>query len=179
MDALSANDAVLGAGLPPDVEALIAAAGRLRARPAEALSLLIEARRRLPEHPAPVIALYRFHFYGNRLVEARELAGEALLLAAAALGLPPAWQDVEADSRFLGFEAMPRFFLFALKGYAYLSLRLGELEEGAEALAKLALLDPKDRVGHRVLRKVLRRRGREDVEDYGEEESFLPALAVG
>jgi Flp pilus assembly protein TadD len=66
----------------------------------------------------------------------------------------------------------PRFYLFALKGYAYLSLRLGEAEEGAAVLALLEQLDPTDSLGHRVLGAVLARAGR-DV-DYDEPVETAP-----
>ncbi len=52
--------------------------------------------------------------------------------------------------------------MFSLKGYAYLSMRLGDLDESAAAIAKLLALDPDDRVGAKVLLDVLERGGRED-----------------
>lgn len=170
MSAASADfdAAVLGAGLPPEAERLIALAGSMRQQTSRALALLESARELAPTHPASLIALYRFHFYGNRLHEARTIAVEALSLGASMLGLAAHWQDVVADARFNAFDALPRFYLFALKGYAYLSLRVGELERGQEALNKLAQLDPDNRVGHRVLTEVVARIGREDA-DYEEE----------
>jgi hypothetical protein len=44
-----------------------------------------------------------------------------------------------------------------LKAYAYLKLRLGKLEEGKAALAKLLELDPGDKLGGKGLVKVLSR----------------------
>ena len=44
---------------------------------------------------------------------------------------------------------MARFFMFVLKGYAYLNMRLGDIEEGRAAVAKLLELDPTDKVGAR------------------------------
>jgi len=46
---------------------------------------------------------------------------------------------------------LPRFYLFTLKGYAYLQMRLGNLHEGRAAVMKLLELDPSDKVGARVL----------------------------
>jgi len=57
---------------------------------------------------------------------------------------------------------LPRFFLFTLKGYAYLQMRLGELEESRVAIAKLLDLDPTDKIGAKVLLGVLDRIGLED-----------------
>ena len=57
---------------------------------------------------------------------------------------------------------LPRFYLFTLKGYAYLQMRLGNLDEGRAAVMKLLELDPSDKVGARVLLEVLDRMGRSD-----------------
>lgn len=160
--------AVLGAGLPAVVEELIAQAGAIRHRAMEALAMLETAHDLAPRHPATLIALYRFHFYGNRLAEARDVSLRALDMASAALGLPTDWRAVAADARFAALEPLPRFYLFSLKGYAYLSLRLGEIDLGRAVVAKLDQLDPLDRVGHRVLRDVIARIGREDA-DYEDE----------
>lgn len=155
--------AVLGGGLPAEAERLIARAGLIRGEVAEALALLDRAHALAPQHPATLIALYRFHFYGNRLDDARAISLRALSMASAALGLPSDWQQVGADARFGALEPLPRFYLFSLKGFAYLSLRLGDLETGRAALARLAELDPANRVGHQVLNEVLARMGRDDV----------------
>ena len=57
---------------------------------------------------------------------------------------------------------LPRFYLFTLKGYAYLQMRLGNLEEGRAAVMKLLELDPSDKIGARVLLEVLERVGQDD-----------------
>ena len=57
---------------------------------------------------------------------------------------------------------LPRFYLFTLKGYAYLQMRLGNLGEGRAAVMKLLELDPSDKVGARVLLEVLDRMGLDD-----------------
>lgn len=155
LEAMDFADGVLGAGLPPEVEALIAQAGRLPADPAQAEALLQQARRLAPTHPAPLIALYRFHFYGHRLQAAREVAHAALDVARAALGpgfgvSPPS----EAEVR---FDPSVRFYLFTLKGQAYLSLRLGDTAAATGALGELQRLDPQDRMGGAVLATVLAR----------------------
>ncbi len=48
-----------------------------------------------------------------------------------------------------------RFYLFTLKAYAYLQMRLGCLDEGRAAVTKLLELDPSDKIGARVLLDVL------------------------
>ncbi len=162
MDEQGFDSAVLGRGLPPEVEALIAAAGLVRQDRAQAEPLLLRARALAPSHPATLIALYRFHFYGHRLREAREVARESLGIARTAL-LPADHPDpVAADLPPISdeqarFDAAVRFYLFTLKGFAYLNLRLGDIEVGRAALQELRRLDPQDRVGGAVLAVVLAR----------------------
>lgn len=150
------DDAVLGHGLPPEAEAALAEAGRLRgAEPALAMAMLMRARSLAPQHPAVLIAFYRHHFYGHRLAAARDVARQALVVGAQALGLPTVWRQVPAqplpDAR---TDARTRFYLFVLKGYAYLSLRLDDGTEARDALALLRALDPDDRVGGALLEAV-------------------------
>lgn len=154
------DDAALGRGMSAEVEALITRAGQLPHDPAQAEVLLREAAALAPTHPAPLISLYRFHFYGHRLAQALAVADHALGVARAALGphfgqVPPAPEQARHD-------AAVRFYLFTLKGQAYLSLRLGRVDAGRTALAELRRLDPQDCVGGGVLSKVLLRQGRDD-----------------
>ena len=69
--ALAFAEGALGGAVSPEVDALIAQAGLLRAQPDAALVPLERARAAAPRHPGPLIALYRFHFFGHRLAEAR------------------------------------------------------------------------------------------------------------
>ncbi|NNM57801.1 hypothetical protein [Acidocella sp.] len=57
----------------------------------------------------------------------------------------------------------PRFFLFSLKVYAYLRMRVGDLADGCLALEKLLELDLLDKIGAQVLLDVLARA--EEAED--------------
>lgn len=171
--ALQFDDAALGRGLPADVEALIVQAGRLRQQADQAEALLLQAKRLAPAHPATLIALYRFYFYGHRLADARVLATEALTVARHALG--PAFGETPPTEDEARFDAAVRFYLFALKGYAYLSLRLGALDDGRAALAELRRLDPHDRVGGAVLAQVLARQARDPDETYDGDDGGMPA----
>ena len=146
---------VMGGVLSPEVEALIVQAGHLRDRPDEALLLVERARALAPLHPVPVIALYRFHFYRHALVEARAAGEDALAITRTALGpdfgdLPPADEDVRTH-------AAVRFYLFTLKGLAYLNLRLGNWDEARLMLRELRRLDPQDHLGGGLLSHVLAR----------------------
>lgn len=160
------DEAVLGRGLPAEVQACIARAGQLRSEPEQALQFLHQAQRLAPAHPAVLIALYRFYFYGHCLSEARGVAVQALAAGARALGLPEDWRQLPLqplpDAR---DDAAVRFYLFCLKGYAYLSLRLNDIESAATALAVLQTVDPGDCIGARLLDRVLARRGRDDDDD--------------
>ena len=96
--------------------------------------------------------------------EALDVANLCLEKAARENNLPANWRDVTAaDAPFNCYEEIaPRFFPFTLKGYAYLHMRLGNLEEGHDAVRKLLDLDPSDKIGAKVLLDVLERMGRDD-----------------
>lgn len=171
--------AVFGHGLPPAAEAALKEAGIHRGSDApRAMAALMRAQALAPEHPAVLIALYRHHFYGHRLAPARDIARRALLCGAAALGLPAKWRDVPAtalgDAR---HNPGLRFYLFALKGYAYLSLRLGDDREAQSALQLLRALDPQDCVGGALLEDVRQRRARAEA-GLGDDDEDLPAPAA-
>ncbi len=158
--------AILGEGLPEEAERLLHAAAMSYDQDDVALKHLMEARLLAPTHPATLIGLYRFYFYKGRLAEALGVAETCLTRAAIDNSLPLDWRDVSPeDAAFGDFEAIgPRFFMFSLKGYAYLTMRLGDLDESAAAIDKLLALDPADKVGAKVLREVLERRGLDDVD---------------
>ena len=152
------DTAVLGLALPPGVEAALQEAGAQRGDAALAMAALMRAQSLAPDHPAVLIAFYRHHFYGHRLRLARDVARRALAVGARALGLPAIWRAVPATPLAgARFDARTRFYLFVLKGYAYLSLRLGDAVEARDALAQLRALDPNDCVGAAVLEAVRQR----------------------
>jgi len=146
---------VIGGQLAPEVEALITQAGTLRHRPEEALPLLERARALAPRHPVPLIAIYRFHFYGHALAQARAAGEDALAIARSALG--PNFGDLPPDEEVTRGDPAVRFYLFTLKGLAYLNLRLGDLNEARLLLGELRRLDPKDHLGGGLLSHVLAR----------------------
>jgi hypothetical protein len=154
-DAAAFADSAIGGGLSPQVDALIRQAGLLRHRPLDALPLLEQARAAAPRHPAPVIALYRFYFYGHQLAAARTVAEDALAIARTALG--PDFGDEPPSDDAARHDAAVRFYLFTLKGLAYLNLRLGVLDDARLMLGELRRLDPQDRVGGALLSHILAR----------------------
>jgi tetratricopeptide (TPR) repeat protein len=157
-------DALLGAGLPPEAQEYLWLAGLSYAEDAVAEGYLRAAQDIAPDHASVLIGWYRYYFYKGRLDECLEVAKQCLTKAARENGLVADWRQVAAgDAEFGRYEeALPRFYLFTLKGYAYLHLRLGNLEEGRAAVAKLLELDPTDKVGAKVLLGVLERIGRDD-----------------
>ena len=173
------DTAVLGLVLPPGVEAALAEAGRCRADPVAAMAALMRAQALAPGHPAVLIALYRHHFYGHRLHAARDVARQALLVGAQALRLPRVWRHVRPQPLpGARHEPAARFYLFVLKGYAYLSLRLGDEVEARDALALLRALDPDDCVGAALLEGVRLRAQRRDDDDEDDPAPLPPATGA-
>ncbi len=154
----------LGLGLPPEAEEHLRLAGQNYHRDEVALAHLQSAWDLAPGHAAVYIGKYRFYFYKNRLSDALAVGTECLAKAAADNRMSPNWRDAKPeDADFSDFAAiLPRFFLFTLKGYAYLQMRLGNLQEGRAAVEKLLELDPTDKVGAKVLLNVLERQAHGD-----------------
>ena len=161
---------LLGGGLPVAAEQHLRDASRNYHRDQLAEWHLHEALALAPDHAAVLIGLYRFYFYKNRLAEALEIARVCLSKAARDNGLVSDWRAVQRnDADFDSLHAMlPRFYLFTLKGYAYLNLRLGDLTEGEAAVAKLLELDPSDKLGGKVLLGVLERMGLDEDAAYAD-----------
>lgn len=159
--------ACLGSDLPAAAGECLKMAAQSYADPEQAEALLHRALTQAPQHPAVYIAMYRFHFYGGRIREALPYASLCLALAGRELGLADDWRTVAAgDAGFGDMGAFaPRFFLFSLKAYGYLHMRLGNLDEGRRAIGKVLQLDPGDRVGASVLQGVLDRLDRPEDDD--------------
>jgi len=155
----SAPAVLFGAALPVLAAQELRSASLAYERDAIAERHLRSARLLAPRHPAVLIGHYRYYFYKHRLPEALTIARLCLLTAASDNAFDPDWRMVSAeDAEFGSYDAAsPRFFLFTLKAYAYLQMRLGHLEEGRDAAAKVLELDPTDKVGVRVLLDVLDR----------------------
>jgi tetratricopeptide (TPR) repeat protein len=155
---------LLGGGLPPAAEDCLLQAGLSYGADDVAEAYLREAEALAPGHAAVLIGFYRFYFYKGRLAECLEVARACLAWAGRENNFSTDWRLVEpGDAEFDRYEnILPRFFLFSLKGYAYLQLRLGNIEEGKQAIDKLLQLDPSDKIGARVLVGVIDRIGRDD-----------------
>jgi hypothetical protein len=120
---------------------------------------LRQAEHFAPDHFAVLIGFYRFYFYKGRLDEALDIGKICLAKAAREKNIASDWRDVRReDADFSDLDdVLARFYMFCLKGYAYLNMRLGDLAEGRVAAAKLLELDPSDRVNAKLLLDVLER----------------------
>lgn len=110
-----------------------------------------------PEHPVVLVALYRFFYYQHRLEDALQVAQRVLKLFAKKLDFPINWKDLTEQhiSKHQGKDMTSvRFYLLALKGSAYLELRLGKEEIAVSRLNKILELDNEDRLGAKMLLKV-------------------------
>lgn len=157
-------EAILGGGLPEEAEICLWRAAEVYADSAAAEGYLRQAETHAPDHAAVLIGFYRFYFYKGRLREALSIAERCLAKAARENNFSIEWRLVKRDDAiFDSYDAvLPRFYLFTLKGYAYLKMRLGEIEESREAVMKLQELDPTDKIGAKVLLGVLDRIGVSD-----------------
>ncbi len=156
--------AILAAGLPQAARRHLRLAAQSSSTGEIEEAHLWSAYAAAPANPAVLIGLYRFYFYKNRLAEALEVARFGLEKAAQHNALPPDWRDVRSvDAAFGDFWAiLPRLYLFTLKAYAYLHMRLGNLAEGRAIVTKLLDLDPTDKIGAKVLLGILDRKGLDD-----------------
>ncbi len=156
--------ACLGGGLTVEAENYLRLAGLSYAEDDLAESYLERAMEAAPDHAAVLIGYYRFYFYKGRLLDALGIARICLQKAAKDNGLVSDWRRVSgSDANFGSYEAiLPRFYLFTLKAYGYLNLRLGCLDEGREVIMKILELDPSDKIGSKVLLNVLDRMGMDD-----------------
>lgn len=158
------ENACFGGGLPEQAELHLRLAGLTYQQDKVAESHLQKALVIAPDHAAVLIGLYRYYFYKGRLGEALDVAKVCLMNSAVDNGLAFDWRMVkQGDANFGSYDAiLPRFYLFALKAYGYLHMRLGNLEEGRVAVEKLLELDPGNKLGGKVLLEVLERVGRDD-----------------
>ena len=155
------------AGLPEAAARHLMLAGLAYSQDRIAEQHLAEASRIAPSHLAVLVGQYRYLFYKGRLGEALAQLRVCMTEAAQQGNLPADWRVAQpSDAAFGDFGALwARFYMFALKAYGYIHLRLGLQEEGRIALQKVMELDPTDKVGAQVLLDVLERQGRDDYDD--------------
>lgn len=142
--------------LPEHVETLIAQASDAYGDGDAELPLL-KAYLFEPENLTVLVALYRFFYYQHRYMETLVIAERALGIVGKQLEFPADWHDLTAAH--LQGENKPmgliRFYLLALKGAAYVCLRLEQFDLGREMVEKVIELDPEDRLNASVLKNVI------------------------
>jgi len=120
----------------------------------QAEQYLLEAYNMAPNDLSVLVGLYRFYYYQHRLSDALEIAFQAMRSVAPAIYFPHHWQDLGmhhlAEGLMKSF-TMVRFYLMALKGAAYLNLRMGKMDEGVAMLNKVVAFDSNDRLGAKSL----------------------------
>lgn len=142
--------------LPAHVEQLIEQASKNYGEGDAELPLL-QAYLFEPEHLTVLVALYRFFYYQHRYLETLVIAERSLKIVGRQLNFPDDWADLTADHLVAVNDSMTlaRFYLLALKGAAYVCLRLEDFDRGQAMIEKVVELDPEDRLNGSVLKNVL------------------------
>ena len=141
--------------LPEEVESRLAAAAEHYGEEG-CEQRLLQAFFLAPESLTVLVSLYRTYFYQHRYKETLITASHALRISGRRLGFPMDWHELQPVH--LGAElplGLVRFYLFSLKGMAYVKMRIGELDEGERMIDKVIALDPEDRLGGSVLKNVI------------------------
>jgi hypothetical protein len=144
--------------LDPHAERALRAAGQSFQNDAVAEAWLSQAARLAPEHPAVLLAHYRYYLYKHRYPEAERYARLCLGQAAVELGLPAVLLDTApSDADFTSSEPRIRFWLYGMQALGYVVIRAGREPEGIALMRKVVELDPTDQTKTRVLLDVIER----------------------
>jgi tetratricopeptide (TPR) repeat protein len=136
--------------------ALLLKAREARSDPATAERAVEQALAVAPDDFEARLGAYRFYFYNHRYADALPHAAFLVSLIARRLNIAGDWRAVRpGDAAFDALEEAPGIYLQALMAWGYCKARLGALDEGAEAIAKVAELNPRDRFGARRLLAVV------------------------
>lgn len=146
-------DVRFGGAAPEAVDQRLKEAVAAYADAPRAEALLLDAQAIEPQCLPVYFALYKFYFYKYRLADAERAALRALEASAQQAGFPADWTALTPWSADWSDVSGPRhFYLFSLEALAFIRLRLGHADGARAILAKLAELDPLDRVGASVIR---------------------------
>lgn len=140
--------ALLGEDDAAAVAAMLAGARHARSDPATAERAVLQALALAPDDIEALLAAYRFYFYNHRWVDALPQAAGIIVQMARRLNIATDWRLVRpGDAAFSSVEEAPSLYLQALLAWGYGNVRLGRIDEGCRAIAKVAELDPRDRFG--------------------------------
>ena len=114
--------------------------------------LLLAAKKVLPEQLEISMALYKMYAYSNRFDESLVMIDQVLQQAASGAGFEPDWHqltptDVETSPP----DRLTRYYLYSMKAWGFVNLRMGNIDEAIAVLEKLLQLDPGDEVGGSVV----------------------------
>ncbi len=152
--------------LPRVAEEQLRLAGQSYLNDVKAEMHLALAKAVAPNNLVVHVGEYRYYFYKNRLNEALKVAESCLTLVSAELGIPPKWDQVMPEhASFESDDPALRFYLFVLKAYAYLLLRLSRIAEGTLVADKLLELDSENKIGGKLLLDVVSRMDKDDYDD--------------
>lgn len=143
------QDLYFDEALPEGVRELLAQASSEYAEGTAELPLL-RAYLRAPDSLSVLVSLYRFYYYQHRLEDTDLIAQRSLEVSGKALGFPADWRELETEHLAMAGEesmGLARFYLLALKGAAWLKMRLNQPAEARAILEKLAALDTASRLG--------------------------------
>lgn len=123
-------------------------------QPAQSETFLIQAQTLAPTHLMVLVGLYRYFYYQYRYQDALAIGEQVLKIVGEKLSFNN-WQTVTIQEIEKNDKISVRFYLTALKGNAYLYLRLNQPSEAIQRLEKIASLDPQDRLGSKALLTVV------------------------
>ena len=120
--------------------------------------LLLRAYLMAPEHLSVLVALYRYYYYQHRLTDALIVADKAIKSAAKELHIGDNWKTVrplEVAAGAFRSVGLVRFYLLALKAAGVVMVRLGDFDNGVEAMNKVLEHDPNDRLKTKELLEIV------------------------
>ncbi len=122
----------------------------------QAEALLKRAAALSPGMLAVNVARYKFYFYRGQLAQAETVVRETLASAATQGGFDGDWtvHDAPLAGREEA-ESPQRYYLYALKALAFISLRSRDRLQAAGILEALQVLDPVDLVGGSVIEELM------------------------
>lgn len=131
--------------LDPRAERALRAAGQSFQCDAEAEQWLAQAAAIAADHPAVLLAHYRYHLYKHHYGHAERYARLCLAQASAELGLPRGLLETQREhADFTSSEVRVRFWLYGMQALGYVLIRAGRLDEGVALMRKVVELDPTD-----------------------------------
>jgi tetratricopeptide (TPR) repeat protein len=124
-------------------------------QPDQSEIFLTQAQTLAPTHLMVLVGLYRYFYYRHRYQDALAIGEQVLKIVGEKLGFSD-WQILTIEKIEKNDKISMRFYLTALKGNAYLYLRLNQPDQAIQRLEKITTLDPQDRLGSKALLTVVR-----------------------